>query len=114
MKIIQDKIDNIIIILLEGSLDINTSLEVENSMDEIMGKEPNYHFLINLEKIEYMSSSGFRAIFSLKEKLDEKNRILKLSNLSKAVKAIFKILEVDDILQIYETQEEALESFKNI
>ena len=100
MKIIQEKIGSIVVILLEGSLDINTSLEVEKSLGKIIKKEAQCHFLINMQGVEYMSSSGFRAVFSIKEKLENNNRILKFCNLSKAVKTIFQILEVSDILQI--------------
>jgi len=44
--------------------------------------------------------------------LKESNRKLKLCSMNNAVKKIFEVVELMDMFEIYETEEEAIASFK--
>jgi anti-sigma B factor antagonist len=60
-----------------------------------------------------MSSSGLRIFVSTMRVLKESKRKLKLCSMNSAVQKIFEVVELMDMFDIYETEEEALESFKN-
>jgi anti-sigma B factor antagonist len=60
-----------------------------------------------------MSSSGLRIFVSTMRILKEAKRKLKLCNMNNAVKKIFEVVELMDMFDIFESEEEALSSFKN-
>jgi anti-sigma B factor antagonist len=57
-----------------------------------------------------MSSSGLRVFVSIMRYLKERNRNLKLSNLSLAVKRVFEVVELMDMFDIYNDESDALAS----
>ena len=105
------KISNVIVIYLFGKLDVHVSAEIEKEINGIIGREPACHLLLNLEQVEYMSSSGLRIFVSTMRILRESNRRLKLCNMNSAVKKIFEVVELMDMFDIYENEESALNSF---
>ena len=59
-----------------------------------------------------MSSPGLKIFISVMRKFDGTNNKLLLSNLNSIIKKILEIVELTEILDIYTTEEEALESLK--
>jgi anti-anti-sigma factor len=105
------KIDNIIVVYLSGRLDVHLSADIEKGINKIIKDEPGKDLLLNLQNVEYMSSSGLRIFVSTMRILKENNRKLKLSNINNAVKKIFEVVELMDMFDIYDTEEDALKSF---
>lgn len=105
--------DNVIIIFLKGRLDIHHSSDIENGINDLMKSNPDSHMLLNLKDVEYMSSSGLRIFVSTMRTLKESNKLLKLCNMNNSVKKIFEVVELIDMFDIYNTEEEALVSFKS-
>lgn len=107
------KVDNVVVIYLAGRLDVHLSAEIEKEINNVIHNEPNCHLLLNLKDVEYMSSSGLRIFVSTMRILKESKRKLKLSNMNSAVKKIFEVVELMDMFDLYESEDEALKSFKN-
>lgn len=105
------KIDNIIVIYLSGRLDVQFSLNIEKEINQLIQSEPGCHLLFNLEDVNYMSSSGIRIFVSTARILKEKNKKLKLCDLSEPVKKIFEAVELLDMFDVYRNEEEAIRSF---
>ena len=106
------KVDDVIEIFLAGRLDVHLSADIEKGINKIIEEEPDFHLLLNLKDVEYMSSSGLRIFVSTMRILKESKRKLKLCFMNNAVKKIFEVVELMDMFDIYENEEEALESFK--
>ena len=104
------KQDKSLIINLMGRLDVHLSSEIEEEINELVKNDDAETVILNLEDVEYMSSSGLRVFVSLMRSLNEKNKNLKLSNLSVAVRKVFEVVELMDMFDIYESEEEALAS----
>lgn len=102
-------VKNYTIIYLSGRMDVHLASEVERELGDIIQKSPN-NVVLNLEDVEYMSSSGLRVFVSLMRNLKEKNRTLKLCNLSVAVRKVFEVVELMDMFDIYSSEEEAVAS----
>jgi len=111
MELKTKKINNIMVIYLSGKLDVHVSADSEKEINRIIAQEPSCHILLNLEQVEYMSSSGLRIFVSTMRILKESKKKLKLCNMNNAVKKIFEVVELMDMFDIYETEEEALKSF---
>lgn len=107
------KVDNVAVIYLAGRLDVHLSADIEKEINNIIQNDADCHLLLNLKDVEYMSSSGLRIFVSTMRILKESKRKLKLSNMNNAVKKIFEVVELMDMFDIYETEEEALQAFKN-
>ncbi|TFH42354.1 MAG: anti-sigma factor antagonist [Chrysiogenales bacterium] len=107
------RVDNVVVVYLAGRLDVHLSAEIEKEINKIIQNEPDTHMLMNLNDVEYMSSSGLRIFVSTMRMLKEQKRHLKLCNMNNAVKKIFEVVELMDMFDIYDTEDEALKSFKN-
>ncbi|MBV6493487.1 MAG: hypothetical protein LDLANPLL_01510 [Turneriella sp.] len=102
------EVGSYIIAYLKGRLDVHLSGEIEKELMALSEKNPDVDFILNLEGIEYMSSSGLRILVALMRHLKTKNRKLKLCSLNLAVKKIFEVVELMDMFDIYDTEEAAL------
>jgi anti-sigma B factor antagonist len=77
-------------------------------LNDFIKSNPDKNVLLDLNDVEYMSSSGLRVFVSVMRILKEKNLNLRLCNLSSAVRKVFEVVELMDMFEIYESQEEAL------
>ena len=100
---------NHLVLYLKGRMDVKNSSDIESDMNALINQS-SLNILLNLEHVEYMSSSGLRLFVSLMRKLNELKRGFKLCNLSPAVVKIFEVVELMDMFNIYTTEEEALKS----
>jgi anti-sigma B factor antagonist len=111
MKMQLKKINNIIILYLTGRLDVQFSINIEKEIYQLIQSEPDHHFLLNLADVKYMSSSGIRIFVSTMRILKEKEKKLKLCNLSDSVKKIFEVVELLDMFDVYNSEQEAIKCF---
>lgn len=107
------RVDNVVIVYLAGRLDVHLSADIEKELNDIIQNEPDNHLLLNLEDVEYMSSSGLRIFVSTMRVLKEYRRKLKLCNMNNAVKKIFEVVELMDMFDIFDNEDEALQSFQD-
>ncbi|MDH5718072.1 MAG: STAS domain-containing protein [Spirochaetia bacterium] len=98
------------VVNLSGRLDVAVSGNIEEALLEAIEKDNLKYLVLNMQDVEYMSSSGFRVAIALLRKLRDDGGILKLCSLKPAVKRIFDVIELTSLFEIYETEEEALSS----
>lgn len=71
MTINKEKKDNILTVILEGRLDTNTAPELDDLVaDDLVGIK---QLVLNVEKLEYVSSAGLRVILMLHKKMVAKD-----------------------------------------
>lgn len=97
-----------IVVFLEGRLDVSVSNEIEDELSRLIDEESCNHLVLNMEKVEYMSSSGFRACIATLRKLNAKEGTMKLCCIRPSVKRIFDVIELTSLFDIYETEADAL------
>ena len=102
------KVGDKLVVYLEGRLDVSVANDVEEELNRIIEQENQKHLVLNMEKVEYMSSSGFRACISTLRKLNAKEGTLKLCAIRPSVKRIFDVIELTSLFDIHETEPEAL------
>ncbi len=110
MEIKARKINNIIVLDLEGRIDADSA-----SLIEIIGQcvhDGYTDILCNLEAIDFIDYTGISAIvIAYKEVANHKGR-MKFAHIPAHLKKIFSIAGLDQIMDIYATEELALNSFK--
>ena len=84
-----------------------TSKDLENALAGLIDKNRNF-LVIDMEKVEYLSSSGLRVLMASKNKLMKKQGDLLLAALQPFVKEVFSLTGAIRFFSIYPSQEEAI------
>ncbi|MBX7056798.1 MAG: STAS domain-containing protein [Leptospirales bacterium] len=101
------KVGEKLVVYLEGRLDVSVANEVEKELGKLIDAGAQ-HLILNMEKVEYMSSSGFRACIATLRKLNSREGSLKLCCIRPSVKRIFDVIELTSLFEIFESEAEAL------
>jgi anti-anti-sigma factor len=107
MEISKRKEKDIVVISVKGRMDAVTSPAFEKDMSDLISKGEKT-FVINLSKLDYISSAGLRSILASAKQLKEKQGKLLFAELQGPVNEVFKIAGFFSIFQAYETEEAAI------
>ncbi len=92
MEIDLKKAGNATIINVSGSLDIYTSLDFKNFIEEnIKGNGENLHVIVNLEKLNYIDSSGIGMLIKQLNYVHELKGRFSIANMKPAIEKVFKV-----------------------
>lgn len=100
-----------VVAYLTGRLDVAVSGDIEEQLLTAIEKDSIKFMVLNMEKVEYMSSSGFRVAIALLRRLKDEGGQLKICSLKPAVKRIFDVIELTSLFEIYESEDEAISAF---
>ncbi|MBP7496640.1 MAG: STAS domain-containing protein [Bacteroidales bacterium] len=110
MEIIKSKINDVEVVEVNGRIDANNSKELENSLTEII-ESGGKKLIVDLAKLDYISSSGLRVFLCIAKKL-EKQGLIYLSALQPQVAQIFNISGFNNIFTIFKDKKAALDNLK--
>lgn len=99
------------IIKVGGYIDTTTSSEVERALNSLL-KQGRYKIIIDLGNVDYISSAGWGIFISEIKSIRENNGDLKLVSMIPDVYEIFELLEFHHILDVYESNQEAIQKFQ--
>lgn len=77
-----------------------------------LAQEKKVHLLLDLERVEFVDSSGLGAILFGIRQLRSQEGALKLVNLQPRVLALIKIAKLDSVIESYDDEAEAIASFE--
>jgi anti-anti-sigma factor len=87
-------------IIPAGNLDTKGSADLENAMNEILGKEPGAKAVIDFTSVPFVSSAGLRVLLLAMKKLNAGGGSLELVNVNDSVKEVFSMTGFASILKI--------------
>ncbi len=99
------------VISFSGRMDANSSKDGDKALQEMIDNGKT-KIVVCCEELSYISSSGLRILLSAVKRLRATGGDLKLSNLTTSIKDIITMTGFNRIFTIFETVEEAIESFK--
>ena len=109
MEVTSKSSDKAIIIYVDGDLTTNSSPEVEAEIKDILeGAATNV--IINVERVDFIASTGLRIILALGQRLNGKGQKLIVCSMNATTKSVFKMSGFYKLFPTFETEEEALES----
>jgi anti-sigma B factor antagonist len=111
MEINRSLINNIPVLSVSGKIDAVTSKDLEEALIRLI-EEDKKHLVVNMEKVEFLSSSGLRVLMASLNKLKHKDGDLKLAALQPFVKDVFFMTGANRFFSIYPSQEEAIKSLQ--
>ncbi|HOO71662.1 MAG TPA: STAS domain-containing protein [Spirochaetota bacterium] len=105
------KIDKIIIVFPPEKMDINIYNDFSVEISKLIKKEKEKHILFNFSRVKHMNSLYLSLLVKIMKELHSSERKLKFCMVSQSVKNIFKVADLISIFEMYEEEEEALNSF---
>jgi len=111
MEIAVDKMGDVAIAELPvEELDASNAGELKRDIAPLL--EAHAKLVVDLHRLRFVDSSGLGAFISCLRKLNAKGGDLKLCGMSKQVRAVFELVRMHRIFDIFATREEALRAFR--
>ncbi len=110
MSYIHRTIGNIDVIELEDSIDLYTAPNVKKFAKTLLTKV-NSKIILSLEKVTFIDSSGMGMLVNLFFECKQRGIPIKMANLSLKAKKIFSISKLNQNYEVFETIEDACQSF---
>lgn len=98
------------VLRVSGYVDTTTSPELERRLEALL-REKRYHIVVDLTRVEYISSAGWGIFISEIREIREHGGDLKLAGMVPDVREVFDLLEFENILQAYPESDLAVGSF---
>lgn len=101
--------DVLVVELREDNLDASNVREFKDAVQAIMhGKT---RVVLDMSGVKFVDSSGLGAMISCLRQLNGQKGDFKLCAMSKTVRALFELMRMHRVFNIYDTREEAVRSF---
>lgn len=110
MELAEETRGDTLIVSIKGRLDAISSPTAEKHVFELINEGAN-KLILNLGGVDYLSSAGMRMLLSTTKKLKGQSGKLVLCAVTPNVMDVLKISGFDHVLDIVQTQEEALNKF---
>ena len=112
MQIVTRKVYDVLVVDIGGKLDTNSSGDASDQLVKIVQGDIK-QIVLNLDKLDYVSSAGLRVLLSTNKQLQSTSGLLRICNLNEVVKEIFDISGFSSIFSVYGTESEAFSDFRN-
>jgi anti-sigma B factor antagonist len=110
LDIEHEKKDGVTVMYFMGKMDTRTSPEVEKYVNGLLD-EGETNILMNLEELDFISSTGLRVILSTGKKLMASNGKLTMCSPNITVNDVLKMSGFNRMFGVFDTEEEALASY---
>ncbi len=87
--------------------------ELKKELNKML-REDEKNFVIDLSRVGFVSSLVLATIVFFAKEVKKNGGGLKLSGLSNEAYSIFQLTQLDKIFEIYDTENAAIESFKQV
>lgn len=102
--------DGLSIVAIEGFVDAHTAPQFENAIQQSVDAG-RLRIVVNCEKLNYISSAGLGVFMSFIEEVRERGGDIKICGLTPKVKHTFEILGFQDIFEMLDDQQTAIQRF---
>ena len=102
---VTQKAQGVYVIQPTGLLNSSTYSILDKEVDAVLAKHPNM-LVLDLERLEYLSSAGLRVILKAREALRKNNARLVFMNLQPQIRKVFDIVSALPSMQIFKNTEE--------
>ena len=102
--------DGVDVIDITGQLDAFTTAETKAEFKTLID-DRHYKLVLNFEKVDYVNSTGIGAVLLAAQQVRKKKGDLKIFGMKADIRKVFDLVGASKILDISETEQEALNSF---
>jgi len=104
------KYPEVLVIFLKGRIDADSNQLFSDEINAKMNAQSETDLILDLSKVEYMSSGGISILVNLKQVQEKRNRKLKIARINNAVEKLFNTIGILDSFDIYKTEKESFDS----
>ncbi len=98
------------VLAFDGRLDTQTSPDAQQQLTRLIEAGEN-RFLVNFEKLDYISSSGLRVLLAAAKQLKGTDGELRNCSLNEVVREVFDISGFATIFKVFGSECDALDGF---
>ena len=109
MKVVTFMKQGILVVRLDGELDVCGANEFRASVDDALDVTGAKHILLNMQGVSFIDSSGLGVILGRYKRIAQNGGKLLVVHIEPQVKRIFELSGLMKILTIYQTEEQALD-----
>ena len=110
MDIQLEKINDIMLVSLNGELNMDSTHRVREAFKKIL-KEKRVKVLINFDKVPFVDSSGIALLLEIVQSFGKANGRMCFCHVNKKIFSVFEITKVHKLFNIFDSHEDALRSF---
>lgn len=104
-----EKKENVLLVRLNGRLDVYFAEEIEKEIIKLISDDITSHLVINLQKVDYLTSSGIGMFVTIMNKLKQSGKKLAICEINGTVSKILEVVEMTEFFQIFKNENEAFE-----
>ncbi|WP_425061134.1 Anti-sigma F factor antagonist [Sporomusa carbonis] len=109
MKIVTVMRHGVLVAKLEGELDVHGANEFRAAIDKELDATGAKHILLNLQGVTFIDSSGLGVILGRYKRIAQRGGKMLAVHLNPQVQRIFELAGLLKILNIYDSENQALE-----
>ena len=102
--------DGVTVVSFNGKLDTNTSPDAEAHLKSLLNQGAQ-KLLVDFQNLDFVSSAGLRVLLASAKRLETGGGELRICALNETVDEIFEISGFSTILNVFNTEQEALNAF---
>lgn len=104
--------DGVTTVRLQGELDAQTAVVLEEEFEKLLEKK-KYKVITNGQALQYIASAGLGVYMAYIERFREVGGDIKVTHLTERVQHVFDLLGFSKIIDVLESDEEALQRFQS-
>lgn len=107
IQVTREDIDGTVVVALEGSVDIYSSTELRGELKVALDNQAP-KLVVDMEGVTFVDSSGLATLIEALQRIKRYEGSLSLCNLSKNVRGVFELANLDTIFDIKSSRDAAL------
>ena len=107
MELKENKIADALVVSIVGRLDTPAALVVEKSINQRIDDGERL-IVLNLSKLEYMSSSGLRLFIGLAKRLKSAGGAFAISSVPESQQELIQLTQINRVVPIFESDGDAV------
>jgi anti-anti-sigma factor len=111
MEFTRREISGIVILTLVGEIEIYNTGAVQAEVKTLIA-EKKARVVLNMEAVPFIDSTGIGMVLQFQKNLRASGGALKLAKVSPAVDKVFHLTKLNSILEIFDSEEDAMSSFR--
>ncbi len=110
MNFSTETVNDVTIVTLQGeTLDANNAKALKTDLGPVLA--PGAKLVFDLKAVRFVDSSGLGLLLSCLRQVHSSGGDLRLCDMAKAVRALFELVRMHRIFEIFSTRDEALRSY---
>ncbi|MBP7998091.1 MAG: STAS domain-containing protein [Chloroflexi bacterium] len=110
MAILVESFKRVDLVEVSGRIDSSNASELDETLKQLADQD-RHQLILNLSRVEYMSSAGLRAIVSALRTAKKSNGDVRMSQPSERVKEVLDLAGLTSLFQYYDDDTSAVGSF---